>query len=125
MGGARVVICAFMSTIGEGAADEVGATLLLPLGTGLHARTAAILAALDKIIALPATHISRYKDGLKAFACRNSWTSFGKLAGWSGSLEAARDPTVASTTMAGVMPETSLARTHQTAQQEAANDRDP
>jgi hypothetical protein len=27
--------------------------------------------------------------------------------------------------MAGVMPETSLARTHQTAQQEAANDRDP
>lgn len=62
MGGAKVVICAFMSTIGEGAADEVGATLLLPLGIGLHARTAAILTALDKISTLTATHISRYED---------------------------------------------------------------
>ena len=55
MGGARVVVYAFVTTLDEGSADEVGATLLLPLGTVFHARMAGILAALDKIIALPAT----------------------------------------------------------------------
>lgn len=59
MGGARVVY-AFVTTMGEGAADE--AALWLPLEIKLHARTAAILATLDKISTLPATHISRYED---------------------------------------------------------------
>lgn len=46
MGGARVVY-AFVTTRGEGAADE--AALWLPLEIKLQARTAAILATLDKI----------------------------------------------------------------------------
>ena len=65
MSGARVVVYAFVTTVGVGVADELGVTLWLLIGIGLHARTAAIPAALDKTIALPAT-ISRYEDGLNS-----------------------------------------------------------
>ncbi len=53
-------------TVGVGAADELGVTLWLLIGIGLHARTTAILATLDKISTLPATHISRYEDSLNS-----------------------------------------------------------
>ena len=66
MSGARVVVYAFVATVGVGAADELGVTLWLLIGIGLHARTTAILAALDKMTTLPAIHISRYEDGLNS-----------------------------------------------------------
>ena len=64
MSGARVVVYAFVVTVG--ATDELSVTLWLLIGIGLHARTIAILAALDKMTTLPATHISRYEDSLNS-----------------------------------------------------------
>lgn len=76
MGGTRVVVYAFVTTMGEGAADGVDTVmLLLSIGRiGIHARTTAIMTALDTTIAPPATHMSRYEEGFNSVFMVMAWS---------------------------------------------------